>query len=152
LHIVPVLLSAWFGAVLGGALGFAIGRFGGRRLLEAYGRYVGVTEKRLARVDAFFDRYGGAVIVFARFLEIARQINGIIAGAGRMPWQKFLIYNGAGAALWVGVWGLLVYWLGRDSRRIIAAFHHNQPYILLVVLVVLVLWAFFLHHRRRHTP
>lgn len=98
LNIVPVLLSAWLAAVLGDGIGFAIGRYGGRRLLENYGRYIGITEKRLARVDLFFDRYGGLLIVFARFLEVIRQINGIIAGASHMMWRKFLVYNAIGAS------------------------------------------------------
>jgi membrane protein DedA with SNARE-associated domain len=104
LNIVLVGIIAVAAAVIGDNAGYAIGRFGGRALALRYGRYVGLTSKRLDRAEAFVTRHGGWVVTFARFLEGLRQANGIIAGITGMPWRKFLAYNALGAVLWVGVW------------------------------------------------
>jgi membrane protein DedA with SNARE-associated domain len=114
--IAPLLLAAWAAAVTGGAIGYAIGRFGGRALVLRYGRYVWVTPKGLERVESFFRRHGGIVVVGARFVDVLRQLYGIVAGIAEMPWWRFLIYNTLGAALWVGFWGMLFYQLGERAR------------------------------------
>ena len=114
LSIVAVLFLAWLGAVTGDNIGYAIGHFGGVRVLVRYGWRIGLTQARLDRTHAFFERWGGEVVLAARFIEVLRQLNGIIAGSGGMPWPKFLLYNAIGAALWVGAWGLGVYLLGQS--------------------------------------
>ena len=52
-----------------------------------------------------FRRYGGAVVLVARFFALLRQLNGIVAGTVGMVWWRFLSYNAVGAALWVSAWG-----------------------------------------------
>jgi membrane protein DedA with SNARE-associated domain len=59
---------------------------------------------RVERATGFFARYGGGIIIVARFIEGLRQANGIIAGISRMGWARFLVFNAIGAALWVAVW------------------------------------------------
>ena len=97
-----VVLLGFLGAVVGDNIGFALGRFGGRKLIERWGRYILLTPERLDRATAFFERHGGKVIVIARFVEGLRQANGIIAGTTGMHWARFLAFNALGAALWVG--------------------------------------------------
>ena len=123
LHIAPLLGCAWLAAVLGDNLGFALGHFGGRRLILRYGAKVGITEPRLARVEAFFERFGGEVVLIARFFAVARQLNGIVAGSVGMGWWRFLAYNAIGAALWVGAWGLGVYLFGQKLAQALPWIH-----------------------------
>ena len=137
LNIVLVALLAFFAAMLGDNIGFAIGHFGGRRLALRYGRYVFLTPERLDRATEFFDRHGGKVIVIARFVEGLRQLNGIIAGMTGMQWRRFLVFNAIGAALWVGVWTTLGYLSGSHIDTIYNAAARYSTY-LLAALVVLV--------------
>lgn len=109
MDIRALLGAVWLGAVLGDNVGYAIGRFGGRRLVLRYGTRVGITEPRLAKVEAFFRRFGGEIVLVARFFVLLRQLNGITAGTVAMPWPKFLLYNALGAALWAAVWGYGAY-------------------------------------------
>nr|MDA8291095.1 DedA family protein [Actinomycetota bacterium] len=104
LNPVAVGVVAVVAASLGDNVGFAIGHFAGRAAVARWGRYVALTEERLARAERFFDRQGGKVIVVARFVEGLRQANGIIAGASEMSWVRFLPYNVVGAMLWVATW------------------------------------------------
>jgi membrane protein DedA with SNARE-associated domain len=118
LNIVLVSLLGFCGAVLGDNIGFAIGHFGGRQLVERYGRYVFLTPERLDRARGFFDRHGGKVITVARFIEGLRQANGIIAGTTGMHWARFLFFNAIGAALWVVVWTSVGYFSGSHINSI----------------------------------
>src|SRR5699024_4572902 len=84
LPIVLLRAAAWLGAVVGDNIGYAIGRYGGRRLVVRYGARWGLTDQRLARVEHFFARFGSAIVIVARFVVGLRQLNGIVAGIGRM--------------------------------------------------------------------
>jgi membrane protein DedA with SNARE-associated domain len=146
-HMVHLLLAAWFGAVAGDNIGYAIGRFGGRRMVLRFGHYVFVNEQKLARTEAFFGKYGGAVVVLARFFEVLRQLNGIVAGIARMRWWRFLAYNALGAALWVCFWGILFYELGEKAIRFVHTFKRVE--LIFIVLGALSLAALIVYLRRR---
>lgn len=138
LNIYLLLLLAWSGAVIGDNIGYAIGNYGGHHLLVRYGAGIGITSERLNHVESFFDRYGGWVIVFARFVVILRQFNGIVAGTVGMHWLHFLALNAIGAALWVGFWGMLAYWLGKGVLVYVHELHQLTPVVVtLAVLCVL---------------
>jgi membrane protein DedA with SNARE-associated domain len=138
LRLAPLLASAWFAAVLGDNIGFAIGHFGGRRLIVRHGARIGITERRLAAVEAFFRRYGGGVVLVARFFALLRQLNGIVAGSAGMSWWRFLAYNAVGAALWVSAWGFGVYYFGQSLGHVVARIHGSGYAFGLVALVVIV--------------
>ncbi len=123
MDIGALLGAVWLGAVLGDNVGYAIGLFGGRRLVLRYGARVGITEPRLVRVEAFFRRFGGEIVLVARFVVVLRQLNGITAGTAAMPWAKFLLYNALGAALWTAVWGYGAYTLGHHMAAILPWLH-----------------------------
>ena len=118
LNVVLVGLLGFLGAVVGDNIGFAIGHFGGRRLVLRYGRYIFLTPDRVDRATGFFDRHGGWIIMVARFIEGLRQANGIIAGISGIRWTKFLAFNAIGAALWVAVWTSIGYLSGSHINTI----------------------------------
>jgi membrane protein DedA with SNARE-associated domain len=146
-RLVPLLASAWIAAVIGDNIGFAIGHFGGRRLVVRYGARVGITDARLDRVEKFFERFGGEVVLVARFFAVARQLNGIVAGTVGMNWWRFLVYNGIGAALWVGAWGGGAYALG-DKLTGLAPWVHRFGYLALGLLALALIAGVVLHRRR----
>ena len=138
LKIYILLPLAWLGAVIGDNIGYVIGYYGGHRLMMRYGGRVGITEARLKEVEAFFARYGGWVIVFARFVVVLRQFNGIVAGTLEMHWLKFLVLNAIGAALWVAFWGGLAFWLGKGVLVYVHEIDVLRPVILTLVGLALV--------------
>ncbi len=143
-----LLPFAVLGAVVGDNVGYAIGHFGGQRMVVRYGRHVGITKERLAKVEAFFERYGSIVVVFARFVVLLRQFNGIVAGTLEMHWARFLLYNTIGAILWVGFWGLLAFWLGKNVHAFIDRFHVAEPVLIAVAAAIAVI-AVAIHFVRR---
>jgi len=150
LQLAPLISFAWLAAMAGDNVGYAIGRFGGRRLVLRFGYRIGITGPRLDRVTGFFRRYGGGVVLVARFFAIARQLNGLVAGIVDMRWWRFWLYNAIGAALWVCAWGLGVFFFGREVRELSPWLHRaGVAYIAGVCALVLLLlgWRWY---RRRH--
>jgi membrane protein DedA with SNARE-associated domain len=133
LNLVAVAAVAIAAAVLGDNIGYAIGRFGGRRLVLRFGRYVLLTPKRLDTAERFFTRHGGKVVTVARFVEGLRQANGIIAGITGMPWRRFLAFNTLGAVLWVAVWTGLGNLAGNHIGSIYEQAQRYQLFVLLAV-------------------
>jgi membrane protein DedA with SNARE-associated domain len=138
LSIVLVALLGLLGAITGDNIGFAIGHFGGRRLVERYGRYILLTPARLDKATAFFERHGGKIITVARFIEGLRQANGIIAGTTGMHWARFLVFNALGAALWVGVWTAVGYFSGSHITSIYNAASRYSTYLAIAFAVLVV--------------
>ena len=135
LNIALVGLLAFCGAVLGDNVGFALGHFGGRRLVDRYGRYVFLTRERLDRATSFFERHGGKIIVVARFIEGLRQANGIIAGTSGMRWARFLLFNAIGAALWVAAWTSIGYLSGSHLNAIYNTATRYSTYLAIALAV-----------------
>jgi membrane protein DedA with SNARE-associated domain len=131
LRIGWILLVAFLAASLGNTLGYLIGRSGGRELL----RRLRVNPRHLDTMERHFDRHGGWLIVFARFFDGSRQLNGIAAGILAMPWARFTLYNLLGAALWVCFWGLGVYYLDLHLDQVVALIRHINPWVAVATLI-----------------
>ena len=150
LNVALVAVVGFAAAVTGDNIGFAIGHFGGRALALRWGRYVFLTEARLDKAEAFFNRHGAWIITVARFIEGLRQANGIIAGTTGMRWLRFLAFNALGAALWVGTWVSVGYLAGSHIDTIYSYITRYSYYALIALVVVIAaLIARHLVRRRR---
>jgi len=126
-----VIVTAIGGATLGDNLGFFIGRHGGRTLAERHGWKIGLTARRLAQFDRFFDRHGAKTVFIARFVTGLRVFGAVLAGASGLAWRKFLFYNATGAVVWATAvasagyalaysWSTLERWIGRSGMIALA--------------------------------
>ena len=151
LNIVAVGVLGFAAAVIGDNIGFAIGHYGGRALVLRWGRYVRLTEQRLDKAEDFFRRHGGWIITIARFIEVLRQANGIVAGTTGLPWRRFLVFNALGAALWAGTWVSLGYLAGSHIGAIYHDITRYSTYLLIALAVALAGYIGWhvLRHRRR---
>jgi membrane-associated protein len=136
-----IIVAGTVAATVGDNLGYALGNYGGRPLLERYRNFFRVSDEAVARGERLFARYGSVTILFARFVFGMRVIAGPMAGALRMPWKRFAVFNALGAALWVTVisvvgysfgsrWTLLMHYMRRFDQALVVAF----------VLIVAVVW------------
>ncbi len=149
--VTGLFFAVWAGSVLGDNMGYLIGRRFGRRAILALGRHSGLTEDRLARFEAPFQRYGVLVVLVARFFIILRQLNGIIAGSLEMPWWRFFAANVVGAGLWAGFW---LFASSYFSAHIVGLMHnlHDARLVLLAVLVLGLVGAIYYLHRLLQNP
>ena len=150
LDITLVLATAVAGSTLGGMVGYWIGRRGGRALILRFGRYVRIGEPELERLEAGFGRYGLWFVLFARFFEVLRQIQGIVAGAVEMPFRRFLLANLGGGLLWSLLWGLGSWKLGRQIHSVDDVTEKAGLVVVSLALgASLVLAGIYLRHRWR---
>ena len=115
--IEPLTSSPWsyWGAVFAGVLGntlgslasYAIGAYGGRPLVERYGKYVLISAHDLELAERWFARFGEVTVFFSRMLPIVRTFISVPAGVARMPLWRFTLFSVLGAVPWVMllVWG-----------------------------------------------
>lgn len=132
------------GAALGDSLGYELGRRMGRDAATRYGGRIGVTDERLKRAEAFFERHGGASVLLGRFIGFARALVPFVAGTARMPYRRFLPWNLVGAALWSVTMVLLGYSLGNSWHQVESWIGRASA-----ILGSLLLLAWALHERRR---
>ena len=104
---------------------------------------------RFDAVERVFARYGAATVAFARFVNVLRQLNGIVAGTLGMEWQRFLVFNALGAALWVTLWVLGAFFLSEQIAAVTWLAHRLGIVAGTMVAVALVVSLVFLWHRGR---
>jgi membrane protein DedA with SNARE-associated domain len=143
-----IIVVATLATTLGGALGFVLGRHGGRPLIERYRHVFSIRAESVTRGERLFERYGAATVFLARFLFGMRVLASLLAGALHMPWRKFMLFNFLGATVWVtamcgagylfgGHWGRLA----DDLRRF--------DLVVTIVVVAAVLWLWRRSRRAR---
>jgi membrane protein DedA with SNARE-associated domain len=108
------LAGAWFWYVVGRAIGLDRAR----QLASRYGRWLTVQPRDIDRSHAWFDRHGGAVVLFGRMMPAIRSLISIPAGVAHMPPGRFLALTTLGTAIWTSVLMTAGFMLGADYGRI----------------------------------
>jgi membrane protein DedA with SNARE-associated domain len=137
LNIVGVGIVAVIAAVAGAQVGYLIGKYAGRELILHYGKYILIKPHHLDRAEAIVSRYGGIVVVIARYIVGLREANGIIAGITEMRWATFSMYNLIGACAWVATWATIGDVAGSHIDAIYKNVNHYALYVFIVLAVLL---------------
>src|ERR1700726_603857 len=122
LQIELVIPIAAAGAIVGDNIGYLIGRKGGRWLLERPGRFYRQRRRVLETGEPFFERHGPKAVFFGRFLLGLRVWASWLAGATRMHWRSFVLWNALGGICWASAVGLLAYYLGHSAGNFVETF------------------------------
>ena len=118
LGIIQALLAATLGSLLGAYILYALGRWGGRPLVLRYGRILRIKEEDLDHAEGWFERYGSAVVFFARMVPGARSVVSVPAGMLHMPLGRFTLLTTAGSALWNALLIGAGWFLGNNWTRV----------------------------------
>ncbi len=146
LTLALVIVFAALGEVVGSLIGYAIGRYGGRSLVDRVGKYVLLTHKDLDRAEAWFQRRGDPMVFFGRFIPLVRSFVSIAAGIGEMSLTKFVAFSAAASVIWCGVLAGIGYGVGGSWHKVITDFSYVGYLAAAVVIVVI---AVFVMHRLR---
>ncbi len=139
LSVWVIAIVAATAAVLGDNAGFWIGDKGGYRLVRRYGHYVRVDEAKLKVGRYVFDRHGGKVVFFGRFVSVLRTYAAFLAGTLRMRWRTFLVYNAAGGILWAALYTFGSYAAGNALSRVSGRISLAVGVVAVVVVVAGIL-------------
>jgi membrane-associated protein len=147
LQIELVIPLAAAGAIIGDNIGYLIGRKGGRWVLERPGAFRRQRQEVLRIGEPFFERHGPKAVYFGRFLLGLRVWASWLAGATRMHWRSFVIWNALGGISWATLVGIVAYLLGHSAGNAIETFGlYGLAALLLAVISTVVLHR---RHRRR---
>jgi membrane-associated protein len=129
-HVLVVLLS--IAAILGDTVNYAIGARVGPRVFRDGARFL--KRRHLERTHAFYEKYGGRAIVFARFVPIVRTFAPFVAGIGAMSYGRFLAYNVIGGIVWVVGFVYAGYFFGN-----LPAVKENFTLVILAIIFLSIL-------------
>ena len=152
LSIYAVVATAAAAAIIGDNGGYWIGRAGGIPLVRRYGRVIRLNESHLERAHRFFERHGPKTVFIGRFIALLRTWAAVLAGAARMPYGSFMLYNALGAVCWAVVFGALGYVFGHNLPQLER--YIGQASLAGALLVALVVglalgWRWFETNRAR---
>jgi len=149
LNLGVVMLAAALGAAIGSTNAYVLGRWGGQAFLDRYAQRLHISPRQLERMQRFFRRHGDKTVFLARFVTVVRILVGYFAGAHRMPFGRFTLYNVLGASAWAVLVAALGYAFASNLgllRRILTDFG-----IVALVAVALVLYFLFLRRESRES-
>ncbi len=144
LSVYGIFAVAAAAAIIGDNIGFWIGDKGGYRLVRRYGHYVRVDPMKLKVGRLVFDRHGGKVVFFGRFVSVLRTYAAFLAGTLKMHWRRFLPYNAAGGIIWAGVYSFVPYAVGSAINKA----SHTATLALGVAAIIATVAAILLVRRK----
>ncbi|HEX6189583.1 MAG TPA: VTT domain-containing protein [Pyrinomonadaceae bacterium] len=139
LNLAVLLLTLFVAAVVGDGVGYYTGARLGPRIFKREKSLL-FRPSHLLKAHTFYEKYGGKTIIIARFVPIVRTFAPIVAGAAKMPYRNFVVYNVVGGFLWVFSMILAGYFLGSllKSRFGIDLDEHIEWVVIIVVALSLV--------------
>ncbi|MBW4036055.1 MAG: DedA family protein [Proteobacteria bacterium] len=118
IDIFILIASAALGAIIGGVLGYWIGRRAGYPTILRHGSRIGLTERRLLAGRWLFANHGGKIVVFGRFFAILRALAALIAGVTMMDWRRFVVFQSIASILWATLYGGAAYVFGKQIEHV----------------------------------
>ncbi len=144
---VAMALAGTLGYSVGSIGGWAIGRYGGRPLLERRGRWFHLGGDKLDRAERWFDRWDDLAVLIGRVTPVVRSFISIPAGAFRMPLGRYNALTLIGSAIWAFALAGAGYGLGKSYER----FHHDFSYVEYAIVAAVVVLAAYLMMRWRRS-
>jgi membrane protein DedA with SNARE-associated domain len=153
LSAVYTLMAGAYGALgstIGSVIAYVVGMWGGRPILEKYGKYILISHHDLELADRWFGRYGSWSIFLSRLLPVVRTFISLPAGIAKMHFVKFLIYTFLGSFPWCFGLAYGGYYLGEHWEQIREIMRPFDPFIIAIVIVFIVFYV-YRHIKRSKT-
>ena len=150
-----IWMVATLGAIgcnLGSVVAYEIGYFGGRPLVERWGRYILLNERDLNMSDRFFRKYGDITVFVSRLLPVVRTFIALPAGIARMPRLRFHVYTFLGSWPWCYMLAYVGYKLGEkwnDPSSPFKVWFHRFDIVIAAVLLAGIAWFLWSHWQHR---
>jgi membrane protein DedA with SNARE-associated domain len=143
-----IALAGAIGCVIGSIIAYWVGMYGGRPLIEKYGKYILISHHDLDLADRWFKRYGGAAIFFSRLLPVVRTYISFPAGIARMNFGRFVLYTFLGSFPWCLGLGYIGLKLGQNWESL-KKYFHGADYIIAALIIIGIVWWIWRHLKNR---
>ena len=142
MNIWVVILMGTLGSLAGAYANYFVSRWLGRPLVLKYGKYVGINEKKFAKVESFFLKHGEISTFIGRLLPVIRHLISIPAGIARMNHLRFSLYTLAGAGIWCTILTWIGYFIGKEQALIMQYSHQALIGVIIfsAVLIAVYVW------------
>jgi membrane protein DedA with SNARE-associated domain len=144
LSLVAVILAAMAGTMVGSWLAYGVGYWGGRPIIDRFGRYLLIRPHEIDRAHAWFERHGEAVVLYGRLVPLVRSFVSLPAGVAAMRLGRFTIYTVIGSLVWCVALASLGHAFGDRWTEVE---HVLQPFGWLMAGVAVVALAVFVSRR-----
>ena len=142
-NVVLVTLFGTLGATLGALIAYAIGWYGGRPIIERWGRYLGITPDDLDRADDFFARHGDAAAFFGRMVPVIRSLVSFAAGVAHMRLGRFILFTFLGSLPWTLLLVVAGMVMGANWEEIGGILKRFEYLVVAILAVIALLWIWF---------
>jgi membrane protein DedA with SNARE-associated domain len=144
-----VAIAGAFGCVVGSLVAYGVGMYGGRPLIEKYGKFLLVSKHDLDLADRWFDRFGEMIVFVSRLLPAIRTFIAFPAGVARMNLKKFIIYTFAGSLPWCLGLAYVGQKLGEqwDKDPRLKTLFHRFDFVIGIIIVLAAAWWIWRHVR-----
>ena len=142
-----VSVAGAIGCVVGSLAAYWVGMYGGRPLIEKYGRYVLISRRDLDLADKWFARYGEWIVFTSRLLPVIRTFIAFPAGVARMNLTRFVLYTFAGSLPWCLALAYVGQRLGEqwDKNDALKSWFHRFDFVIGIIVVLSVAWWVLRH-------
>jgi membrane protein DedA with SNARE-associated domain len=135
------------GCTVGSVLSYGLGAWGGRPLVERYGKYILVSDEDLERADRWFGRWGDWAVFISRLLPIVRTFISFPAGVVRVKLLRFTVLSFIGSFIWCGLLAWGGWHFGQHWEQLRAAM---RPFDIPILVIIVLGFAWYVvHHIRR---
>lgn len=142
LHILPTIIAAYLGSVIGISMSYLLGRTLGHFFIIKYGSWVGITEERFKQAHNWFERFGTWALFIGYFIPGVRHFTGFTAGSASLEYKYFAIFAYSGALLWVSTFLSIGYFLGDYWTTFLEHLDIDMNIIIIVGIILFIILSF----------
>lgn len=145
-----VVIASTIGSIIGSLISYAMGFYGGNKLVKRFGKYLLLNEEHLIATEKFFQKYGGKTVFIGRFIPIVRHFISIPAGIARMKLPLFLLATVIGA----GMWNSFLTYIGFVLKNNWEVVHHYGKIIdifIIILIIAAIVWVIYKYFKKHQT-
>ncbi len=144
----PAVIFSTLGSIIGSLISYYMGAYGGRLVIEKWGKYLLLNKHHLDITEKFFNKYGEKAIFASRFIPVVRHFISIPAGVGKMKIGKFILYTVVGAGMWNAFLTYVGMQLGDNWNSLERYTKYGDAIIILAILIAI---GYFIYKRKHRT-
>lgn len=146
LEAIPTIIAAYGGSFCGITVSYLLGRTAGRRFINSFGSWFGMTEAKMQQIHDWFETYGKWTLMFGYFVPGVRHFTGLCAGTSSLEYPVFALFAYVGGLLWVSTFLLIGYFVGDHWNMIyehIEAMTDKLVWVAVMGLIAYILFKIF---------